>query len=178
MDEQYFAQKLQQLKRHSIKLDVEKSRIVHFAKEDIDRILPHRAPFAFIDLIQKIDLENNSIEAMSYVSQNNPVFMGHFPNFPVYPGVYQIETMGQVGLCLAYFAKNKTYKIATNSQPINVVFTKVHHASFLKPIMPGNNLTVTAQIIEEDDFVGIVAAQILLNGIICSFSILEVCFIE
>ena len=63
--------------------------------EKIMKILPHRHPFLFIDKI--LEITDNSIVGLKYVSPEEPYFKGHFPGRPVMPGVLQIEAMAQVG---------------------------------------------------------------------------------
>jgi len=176
MEQAEFEAYINNLKRRPIKLDQKTKIKLQYGKDDVNRILPHRPPFDFVESIEALDSENSAIEASGFVDANNPIFKGHFPDYPIYPGVHQIETMGQAGLCLAYFVKNGTTAINNESSPVQCMFTKVHHASFLRPVLPGSNLNLRAQILEHDDFVGIVAAQIIVDDKINSFSILEVCF--
>ncbi|MGZ4053870.1 MAG: 3-hydroxyacyl-ACP dehydratase FabZ family protein [Bacteroidia bacterium] len=147
---------------------------VAFGKEDIYKIIPHRPPFALITSITAVNIKEAIVEVTSYVDPKDPVFAGHFPGAPVYPGVFQIETMGQAGLCLAYFIKNNIFDIGENSEPVKGLFTRVHNAGFNKGVMPGDNLTVRVKSIEDDDFMGLMSAQVLINNEIYSHSILEV----
>ena len=63
----------------------------------IMEILPHRYPFLLVDKILDLDLENLKIKAVKNVTINEEFFIGHFPHFPVMPGVLIIEAMAQVG---------------------------------------------------------------------------------
>ena len=64
---------------------------------DIEKLIPHRYPFLLIDKI--IDIKKgNSIIAIKSVSGNEPFFPGHFPGFPIFPGVLIVEAMAQVSL--------------------------------------------------------------------------------
>ena len=96
------------LKRDIIQMPSESTVKVSFKKEDVYKIIPHRPPFALISSITAINLEHSIIEITSYIDPADPIFAGHFPGSPLYPGVMQIETMGQAGLCMAYFIKNNT----------------------------------------------------------------------
>ena len=82
--------------------------------------------------------------------------------------------MGQAGLCLAYFTKNNTIVINDDSQPVKGLFTRVHNAGFNKGVMPGDTLTIRVKSLEDDDFMGLMAAQVIINSDIYSHSILEV----
>lgn len=68
-------------------------------KEEIKKILPHRDPILLVDRV--IEKGDNYIIAEKDIASDNPVFKGHFPNYPIYPGVYIIEGMAQAsGLML------------------------------------------------------------------------------
>jgi len=162
------------LKREILPMPVESTANVSFSKEDIYNIIPHRPPFALITSITAINLTETTIEVTSKVDPADPLFAGHFPGQPVYPGVMQIESMGQAGLCLSYFVKNNTLEIKESNTPVKGLFTRVHNAGFNKGVMPGDTLTIRVKSIEDDDFMGLMSAQVIINNEIYSHSILEV----
>ena len=162
------------LKRDILEMPEPTTAKVSFSREDIYKIIPHRPPFALITSVSAINLSEMVLEATSFIDPADPIFAGHFPGQPVYPGVMQIETMGQAGLCLAYFVKNNTLEIKEGGIPVRGLFTRVHNAGFNKGVMPGDTLTVRVKSIEDDDFMGLMSAQVLLNNEIYSHSILEV----
>lgn len=64
--------------------------------DTIQRLIPHRRPFLFLDGVDAIDLSSQpSLTGFKHVSANEPVFEGHFPGLSLWPGVYTIEGMGQ-----------------------------------------------------------------------------------
>lgn len=68
----------------------------------VERLLPHRRPFLFVDRIKRYRLgEARSIEATFQISVSHPVFDGHFPDWSVWPGVYVVEGLGQTAQLLA-----------------------------------------------------------------------------
>src|SRR5271163_3934067 len=69
--------------------------------KEVEKILPHRYPFLFVDRVIHIDLEANEIIGVKNVTMNEPYFQGHFPGVPIMPGVLQIEAMAQAGGILA-----------------------------------------------------------------------------
>ena len=162
------------LKREIMQMPAESTVNVSFGMEDIYNIIPHRPPFALITSITAINLKEMVIEVTSKIDPADPIFAGHFPGQPVYPGVMQIETMGQAGLCLSYFVKNNNLEIKESNTPVKGLFTRVHNAGFNKGVMPGDVLTVRVKSIEDDDFMGLMSAQVIMNNEIYSHSILEV----
>lgn len=163
------------LKRKPMELGQGASR-VRFGKEEIRRIIPHRPPMELVDTIEGLDLEGGMIEATSLVPADSPLFAGHFPGNPVYPGVYQVETMGQAALCLAHFMRNRTAVVASDAVATGCLFTRIHNASFQELVGPGDCLTVLVKILDVDDCGGLMAAQIISGGRVCSHSILEAVF--
>jgi len=149
-----------------------------YQQEDIKKIIPHRKPFLFLERLTQLNLTDNIIEGESYINPNNEVFLGHFPNKPVYPGVLQIEMMGQLGLCLLYFIKHNVTQIESGLIPVSGLFTKVHHTAFLSPVYPADKIQIRVKLLEHDEWLGTMVGQIIKNNTICSFSILEVYFDE
>jgi 3-hydroxyacyl-[acyl-carrier-protein] dehydratase len=100
---------------------------------DIDRILqllPHRYPFLMIDRIIEVDSDNSAI-GIKNVSVNEPVFQGHFPGNPVFPGVLIIEGMAQTAGAIAIAADKA-------QGPHLVYMVTVDKCKFRKPARPGD----------------------------------------
>lgn len=99
---------------------------------EIKSILPHRYPFLLVDRIVECDMESK-IVGIKNVTSNEPFFPGHFPEFPVMPGVLIIEAMAQVACILAL----KMLKMEGHG---SVFFTGIDGAKFRKPVVPGDQL--------------------------------------
>ena len=107
-------------------------------QEQIMNIIPHRHPFIFIDSI--LDLTENTITGVKYVSPDEPYFIGHFPGRPVMPGVLIIEAMAQVGGVLV---------LSTFENPENYLtfFGRIENAKFKRPVLPGDVLVFKLELI-------------------------------
>jgi 3-hydroxyacyl-[acyl-carrier-protein] dehydratase len=95
------------------------------------KLLPHRYPFLMIDRVIGMVRDERAI-GIKNVTINEPQFLGHFPEQPVFPGVLMIEGMAQTGgvLCIN----------ATGGRPKSVFFLTVDKAKFRKPVLPGDTI--------------------------------------
>ncbi len=169
---------LKRYRKQSIALDDDFLTKTNFNREDIKKILPHRDPFLLVDKITGLNLEKEIIRGTRFISKDDPIFKGHFPDFPVYPGSLQIEMTGQMGLCLSYFIFNKSETIGENNNPLNIRATRIIGAYFLEPLLPDTEAKLLVKKIEYDGFFGTVLGQVISGDKICSVSISEVCFLD
>ncbi|TLY80154.1 MAG: 3-hydroxyacyl-ACP dehydratase FabZ [Gammaproteobacteria bacterium] len=104
------------------------------------RQLPHRYPFLLVDRVLECRA-GESIRALKNVTYNEPFFPGHFPARPVMPGVMIIEALAQAAGILAFVTAN----VVPNDQT-RFYFVGIDKARFRKPVEPGDQLVLTAQI--------------------------------
>ena len=112
---------------------------------DIQNILPHRYPFLLVDRITKLT-PGEYIEGLKNVSISEPVFQGHFPGHPIYPGVMIIEGMAQAGGVLAF----KSMDLASQEEIDNkvVYFMSIDKAKFRAPVTPGDQIIYKIDVIK------------------------------
>jgi 3-hydroxymyristoyl/3-hydroxydecanoyl-(acyl carrier protein) dehydratase len=151
---------------------------INLGRSAVERLLPHRDPFLFVDRITTADLGGRTIAGERRIDIDDPVFTGHFPGEPIYPGVLQLETMGQLGLCLFGLLRNRRTTVAANDRPQQARALKVHHATFLSAVRPGEAITALAKVIDADAYTGVCAGQLLSGDTICSFAVMEVYFVD
>ncbi|MHB1286334.1 MAG: 3-hydroxyacyl-ACP dehydratase FabZ [Leptospirales bacterium] len=109
--------------------------VIRLNIQEIMEILPHRYPFLLVDRILEVE-PGKKITGVKNVSINEPFFVGHFPEFPIMPGVLLIEAMAQVGGILAICSgQDKTGRIP--------YFMGIDHARFRHPVAPGDTLIIT-----------------------------------
>ena len=99
---------------------------------EIKKIIPHRYPFLLVDRIIECDFESR-IVGIKNVTADEPFFPGHFPEFPVMPGVLIIEALAQTACILGL-------KILKLEGKGSVFFTGIDGAKFRKPVVPGDQL--------------------------------------
>jgi 3-hydroxyacyl-[acyl-carrier-protein] dehydratase len=106
------------------------------ATADIGRVLkllPHRYPFLLVDRMYDMDRDESCV-GVKNVTFNEPFFQGHFPGFPVMPGVLIIEGIAQTAGALCVHSLGAEYK------PQIVYFMGIDRAKFRKPVLPGDQL--------------------------------------
>ncbi len=103
--------------------------------DEIMQILPHRYPLLLVDKIIELEL-GKRIVGLKNVSINEPYFQGHFPGFPLMPGVYILEALAQVGGIL--MIKSLDLEIGKYA----VVFAGIDEARFKRPVYPGDQLVL------------------------------------
>lgn len=107
--------------------------------EEIKSCIPHRDPFLWLDEVTEIS--ETHIVARKLLSADLPVFQGHYPNFPVFPGVLQCEACFQAGAVLI------SKLVATDTDAVPVV-TRVNNVQFRKMIRPGETIELHVDLTE------------------------------
>jgi 3-hydroxyacyl-[acyl-carrier-protein] dehydratase len=147
-------------------------------RPEIERLIPHREPFLLLDEITGVDLRGRTARGRRRLDPGDPVFAGHFPGRPIYPGVLQLEAIGQLGLCLLQMlaAGSTTREAPAGARDARAV--RVHTAQFHAPLGPGDDMTLMSSVVEQDDFVATCAGQIWRGSTLCSFGVMEVYFVD
>ncbi len=129
--------------------------------EEIKKILPHRYPFLFVDGVQ--ELNDDKIIAHKNCTVNEPFFQGHFPEYPIFPGVLQIEGLAQVA---GIFIKNK-YKEEFSESYIPL-FLGIDKARFKKEIRPGDVIQYEIKLDERRESIFFVSGKITCEDKLCT----------
>jgi len=104
--------------------------------KDIIKILPHRHPFLFVDMITELEV-GERVVGIKNVTINEYFFTGHFPGKPIMPGVLVIEAMAQVGGILAKLSEPESM---TSKRDNAIYFMAIDKVRFRKPIFPGDQI--------------------------------------
>ena len=122
---------------------------------EIRKILPHRYPFLLVDKI--LDYDDQRIVGLKNVTVNEPHFVGHFPDFPVMPGVLITEAMAQVaGILVLMSIPDRDSKL--------VLLASIDEAKFRKPVLPGDQLVIEMSVVKRKSFVAKMRGTASVDG--------------
>ncbi|MCI8477552.1 MAG: beta-hydroxyacyl-ACP dehydratase [Oscillospiraceae bacterium] len=108
--------------------------------DQIKTIIPQRDPILLVDEVTDL-IPNESIEARFYVSPSLSVFQGHFPDQPILPGVYSVESLAQTADILLLSMERYQGKTP--------LFIGIDRAKFKRKVLPGMHMCMTARIAQE-----------------------------
>jgi len=122
---------------------------------EIKEILPHRFPFLLFDRI--VECEAERIVGLKNVTFNEPFFQGHFPDFPVMPGVLIVEAMAQTaGILVLKSIEDRASKL--------VLLVAVENARFRRPVVPGDTLRLEMTLLKRKATVAKMAGIATVDG--------------
>ena len=134
---------------------------------DVNQILeylPHRYPFLLVDRVLSCE-PGQRIVAIKNVTINEPFFQGHFPHYPVMPGVLIIESMAQAAAILTFHSER-----AKPDDRSVYFFVGIDNARFKKPVVPGDTLRLEVAIVRHARGLWKFAARALVDGVLVAES--------
>lgn len=118
-------------------------------------LIPHRAPFLLVDAVDVIE-DGKYCVGLRHVSQDDTVFKGHFPGYPIYPAVLLVEAMSQAGAVL--LMRMEMYKS-------KIGFTMgIESARFRKPVRPGDDIKLAMEVLRAGSRAGRMRGEVYVNG--------------
>jgi 3-hydroxyacyl-[acyl-carrier-protein] dehydratase len=126
--------------------------------KEIQKRIPHRYPFLFVDKVLSIDLLKGTISAIKVVSINEPFFQGHFPNLSIMPGVLIIEALAQA---------SAIYVAETGMKGMKVL-ASVKSFKFRRPVSPGDTLHLEVKVLHLSVLGGKCEGVASVDGKICA----------
>ena len=116
---------------------------------EIRKILPHRYPFLLVDKVAELEPGKKAV-GIKNVTANEPFFQGHFPDFPIMPGVLIIEALAQTAGIAANEGNGVSGKLG--------VFASIDQVKFKRQVFPGDTLRLEAEILFSK--MGVVKAKV------------------
>ena len=123
--------------------------------EGIQRILPHRYPFLLVDRVIELSPPHRAV-GIKQVTINEPFFQGHFPGYPVMPGVLIVEAMAQVGGVAVLSAEDYRDKLA--------LFAGIDNVRFKRQVRPGDTLRLEVELQQIRRGIGIGSGTATVEG--------------
>ncbi len=129
---------------------------------EIYKLLPHRYPFLMVDRVTDYEV-GKSLIAYKNITANEPCFTGHFPEYPVFPGVLILEALAQAAGILT-FKTNEAWK--NNSGDYLYLFAGVNKARFKRMVIPGDVLKLEIEVLRHRKDFGIFKAIATVDGVV------------
>lgn len=135
-----------------------------YSIEEIKEVIPHRYPFLLIDKILEVD-EGKRAVGMKNVTVNEPFFNGHFPEYPVMPGVLIVEALAQVGAFAILKKEENRGKLA--------FFAGIDNCRFKEQVKPGDTLRLEVEIVRLKGPIGKGKAVATVDGkLVCETEVM------
>jgi len=147
--------------------------MIHSQSWDIEwimSVLPHRYPILLVDRVLEIEPKKR-IVAIKNVTINEQIFLGHFPERPVFPGVLLIEGMAQAGgLLLLHDLPDRAGKL--------LYFAGIEEAKFRRPVVPGDQVRYEIEVLRLRSTFGKVSGKALVDGEVAAEAILSTAMVD
>lgn len=128
--------------------------------DQIKELIPHRYPFLLVDKIKELEVGKKAI-GIKNVTANEPFFQGHFPEYPIMPGVLIIEAMAQVGAVAMMSMEENKGKLG--------VFAGIDKVRFKKEVRPGDTLVMEVEMTSVRRNIGkAIAKAYVEDELVCS----------
>ena len=142
---------------------------------EIQEIIPHRYPFLLVDRITEV-VKNENLIGYKNVSISEPVFQGHFPGHPIYPGVMILEGMAQAGGILAFKSMGDMTEEEAASKV--VYFMSIDKAKFRKPVTPGDKLEYRINVIKNKGNIWVLDGKAFVDDVLVSQAELKAMIVD
>jgi 3-hydroxyacyl-[acyl-carrier-protein] dehydratase len=142
-------------------MKVETDLTAELGIDQIKRLLPHRAPFLFLERLTDI-VPSESAVGHKTLSCNDPFFQGHFPDYPVMPGVLIVEALAQTAGALVMHSAG-----LVESGRL-VYFMSIDKARFRRPVRPGDSLRMPVRALQRRGLVWRFSGQAFVGEILCA----------
>lgn len=135
-------------------------------RNEIEKRIPHRAPFLLLDRVEELVPGIRCVAVMS-VNPEDPIFTGHFPGRPILPGVLMIEAVGQTAAVMMAAA-------TCEGNIGNALLAAVNRFKFFKPVLPGQDVRIQTAKLTEVGPMACIEGTVFADGVIVASGELSV----
>ena len=129
-----------------------------FGIEQIMKLIPHRYPFLLVDKVLETE-GGKHLVAIKNVTMNEPFFQGHFPGYPVMPGVLQVEMIAQAAGIMVMS------EMEEGMADFDTILMSVDNAKFRKLVQPGDQLRIETKLISQRRTMAKVSGSVTVDGV-------------
>ncbi len=151
------------------------TRTLCLGRSAIRGLIPHRPPFLLLDSLDHFDPVGSAAAGSRRIDAEDPILKGHFPGAPVYPGVLLLEMLGQLGLCLNALLEREA---DPSSEGANLRLIGIHGAAFPREVLPGDELSLLAHVLDPGDYAVACLGQVISAGEVRAAGILEILYVD
>jgi len=167
-----FASIVRRTRREKIVRPQDRLDPIDLDRGDIEKIVPHRGTALLLDRITGVSLHSRILVADRMLDPQDRGFDGHFPHAAVYPGVLQVEIIGQAALCLAHLIRRSEPQQHADGQSQDVRLMRINRADFVSEVRPGDTLNVIVNLFSQQSLTTLAVGQILVGDrIVCAAAI-------
>lgn len=142
-----------------------------FTYQSILNALPHRYPFLLVDKITEIS--DNSISGIKNVTFNEPIFQGHFPEDPIYPGVLLVESLAQLSGIFLFYKYNEE-----SNKKKHGLFAGIENFSFKKIIRPSDQIMLKSTFFKSKMSVFLFNVEAIINDVLVGSGTIKIIYSE
>lgn len=128
---------------------------------EIKKMIPHRYPILLVDRVVDV-IKNEHATGIKCISVSEPVFQGHFPDMPIFPGVYIVEAMAQTSAVLVVSTLGKEFEGKL------VYFMTIDNARFRNPVVPGDVLELHVDVVRSRGMVWKFKGRAMVGDKLCA----------
>jgi 3-hydroxymyristoyl/3-hydroxydecanoyl-(acyl carrier protein) dehydratase len=142
-----------------------------FGRRQLEVLIPHRDPFLLLDEISHLNRATRTIVCRYELKRGESTLAGHFPGRPLWPGVLQVEAIGQAGLCLVRLDIEGGHSDRPDGVTAGFALTQILGAEFVRPISPPGCIEIVARVLRDGLFTTVIGQCLQHDAPCCAAAV-------